>query len=67
MRTGDKVRTITDRQTKETTVPENGREMTLRFRDSSAKFVRYETVRAIAKGVPEVRVLVTNPVYFGME
>lgn len=67
LRTGDKVRTITDRQTKETAVPENGREMTLRFRDSSAKFARYEIVRAIAKGVPEVRVLVTNPVYFGME
>ena len=41
--------------------------MTLHFCDKGAKFVRYEVVRAILKGVPEVRVLVSNPVYFGVE
>ena len=67
LRAGDKIRTITDQAQQETVVPENGREMTLHFCDKGAKFVRYEVVRAILKGVPEVRVLVSNPVYFGVE
>ena len=41
--------------------------MTLRTRDPEAKFVRYEVFRTIAKGLPSMRVMVSNPIYFATE
>lgn len=64
LRAGDVLRTITDRGVQENICPPGGKAMKLCFEHSGEKFVRYEVVRYIAKGMPAVRVLVSNPIYF---
>ncbi len=64
LRSGDKIRTITDKNQTETVTPENGREMQLCFQENGVKFVRYEILRKVDDCAPEVRILLTNPIYF---
>ena len=64
LRGGDVVRQITDRGCEERICPPEGRALKLTMCGSGVRFVRYEVVRRLAKGMPAVRVMVSNPVYF---
>ena len=64
LRGGDVVRQITDRGCEERVCPPEGRALKLTMRGDGVRFVRYEVVRRLAKGMPAVRVMVSNPVYF---
>lgn len=64
LRTGDVLRLITDLGMEEHICPVGAKAMTLTFRHSGEKFVRYEVVRKLAGALPAVRVLVSNPIYF---
>ena len=64
LRGGDVVRQITDRGCEERVCPPEGRTLKLTMRGDGVRFVRYEVVRRLAKGMPAVRVMVSNPVYF---
>lgn len=67
LRAGDTIRQITDRGAEERVCPPQGRAMTLTFRPDGERFVRYEVVRKLSRGLPPVRVLVSNPLYFATE
>lgn len=64
LRCGDVLRVITDRSVEEYVCPPNGKAMTVNFKHSEEKFVRFEVSRYLSKGMPVVRVLVSNPIYF---
>ena len=67
LRGGDRIVAITDRGEESRACPPGGCEMTLRTRDPEAKFIRYEVFRTIARGLPSMRVMVSNPIYFATE
>ena len=64
---GDKLRRITDRGVEEITAVPSALEATLTFCPQGERFVRFEVVRAIAHQLPEMPVLISNPVYFQEE
>ncbi len=64
---GDKLRRITDRGVEEITAIPSALEATLTFCPQGERFVRFEVVRAIAHQLPEMPVLISNPVYFQEE
>ncbi len=67
LRGGDRVVAITDRGEEAHTCPPGGCAMTLELRGGAAKFMRFEIIRTLANGLPPVRVLVSNPIYFDTE
>lgn len=64
LRAGDMIRLITDRLTDERVCPDKGRGFNWVYDSHDSKFVRYEILRTIIPGMPAVRILVSNPVYF---
>lgn len=67
LREGDVVRQITDLGVEERVCPPQGRSLKMHICGNGERFVRYEVVRRLAKGLPAVRVLVSNPIYFDAE
>ncbi|MBQ9952004.1 MAG: CehA/McbA family metallohydrolase [Clostridia bacterium] len=64
LRSGDVVRTVSDLGVTETVCPPQGFAMTVETPHDGGRFVRYEVLRPLAKGMPAVRVLVSNPIYY---
>ena len=61
---GDLLRCVTDRETRETRCPQGACEVSQTFEPGGDRFVCFEVVRALGRGLPETRVLVSNPIYF---
>ena len=64
LRGGDALRLVTDRGAQEMTAAPGALEAAMTFRHQGERFVRFEVVRAIARQLPQMPVLISNPVYF---
>ncbi|MCL2188582.1 MAG: CehA/McbA family metallohydrolase [Defluviitaleaceae bacterium] len=63
LQAGDEIRLITDRGT-EKIICESGGMVTLKAEYAQCKFVRAEVYRSYAQGLPPMKALLSNPVYF---
>jgi hypothetical protein len=61
---GDEIRIITDTETQTHRCPEGAMQFTIRARFHAAKFLRAEVFRSYAPGLPPMRALLTNALYF---
>lgn len=65
LRGGDEIRVITDSQTQAHRCPENAMSLRLKCCFKDARFLRAEVYRSYAPGLPPMRALLTNALYFG--
>lgn len=61
---GDEIRLITDGETERFTCPADGTAFTVSRAYPAARFVRAEVVRIYAPGLPPMKAMLSNPVYF---
>ena len=64
LRPGDVLRTVTDAGMEEQACPPGACAIQTSFESRNARFVRFEALRTLARGLPAVRILVSNPIYF---
>ena len=64
LRVGDEIRLITDRETKSHSCPEGAMSLRLKASFDGARFLRAEIYRSYAPGLPPMRALLTNALYF---
>ena len=64
LRGGDEIKLITDRDVERIACPADTMEAKLTRRYPNAKFVRLEVSRVYAPGLPPMKAMLTNPVYF---
>jgi hypothetical protein len=64
---GDRLRLVTDRGETETLCPAGASAVEIPFYPAGERFVRCEVLRRTAPGLPPLRVMVSNPLYFAPE
>ncbi len=64
---GDRLRLVTERGETETLCPVGASAAEVPFRHAGEKFVRCEVLRNLPGGMPPMRVMVSNPLYFSPE
>ncbi len=67
LRGGDEIRLITDLGAESVPCPQGTTEAEVARRYPGARFVRAEVMRVYAPGLPPMRAMLTNPIYFGEE
>ena len=61
---GDEIRLLTDTAAESLSAPAGAAELKLTRRYPDAHFLRLELYRSYAPGLPPMKALLTNPVYF---
>ena len=67
LRGGDRLQCITDRGVEELTAAPGALEASMTFEHRGERFVRFQVVRALARQLPQMPVLISNPIYFKEE